>query len=115
MANSIEVQKTLINNEEYNQLVDKEFVYFKKPEKVETLPTVEEFFGYYEQLFLDIPIEGEVNSHEYLVKKSSEVVNIEADTLDVDLLLEEVTTLREQLLLANQQILEYQSTVNTDE
>jgi len=38
------------------------------------LPTVDEFFQYYTELFYQIPKEGAINSHQYLVEQSSTYV-----------------------------------------
>ena len=69
-------------------------------------PTVEDFFILYEELFYEIPIEGEVNSHRYLVEKSSEIVNFEKDSEEIQPLLDEISILREQNLQLNQQLLD---------
>jgi hypothetical protein len=52
--------------------------------------SVDEFFQYYNQLFFEIPKEGTVNSHEYLVKTSSEYINFTATDDSIQALIEEV-------------------------
>lgn len=54
-------------------------------------------------------MEGENNSHEYLVRKSSELINFEANTEEIQPLLDEIAQLRQQLLSANQQILDLET------
>ena len=115
MRKEVQVQKTLIPKDQYRSLVDTSFTYFNQAAEEETGVSVDEFFELYNKLYFDIPIEGDINSHEYLLKRSGELVTMESDTTDINLLLEEVTQLREQLLLANQQIFTLQSTTQQDE
>lgn len=67
--------------------------------------TVEQFFNYYEQLFFQIPVTGAVNSHEYLVKRSSEYIGGTVMTDSELAYIEEINSLRQQLLEANQNYL----------
>lgn len=73
-------------------------------EEVQDALTVDKFFEYYEQLFFEIPVTGDINSHEYLIKRSSEYVgeNILSDSEKA--LIEEINSLRQQLLESNQLI-----------
>lgn len=64
--------------------------------------TVEQFFDFYNQLFFQIPVTGVVNSHEYLVKRSSEYIGSSVLTDNEAAYIEEINTLRQQLLEANQ-------------
>jgi hypothetical protein len=68
--------------------------------------TVDEFFQDYAQLFLQIPKEGETNSHEYLVKTSSEYINFTPMSDDIQALIDEINLLQQQNLELNQQIVE---------
>ena len=68
--------------------------------------SVEEFFQYYEQLFLIIPKEGEINSHEYLIKTSSEYVNSTLTDNTIQALIDEINVLQQQNLELNQQLVE---------
>lgn len=108
MANSIQVQKTLYNKEEYNKVVDREFNFFIDPVNDALSINVEEFFVAYDNLYLEIPLQGSTNSHEYLIRRSSELVDYTKDTQDIEPLLDEIAQLRQQLLEANQQIFELQ-------
>ncbi len=60
--------------------------------------TVEQFFGYYNNLFYDIPAEGETNSHAFLVETSGEYIGFDAVNEEIQALREEITGLREELL-----------------
>ena len=64
--------------------------------------TVEELFRLYDKLFYDIPTEGTTNSHTFILQESSKLVEFTKDTEEIQPLLDEIATLREQLLISNQ-------------
>lgn len=108
MAN-YSLNKTVYNRREYVNVIDTSFTQLTPPSPpVEDTITVEEFFSYYDKIFYDIPAEGNINSHAYLVKTSGEYINAAAPNEEVQLLLDEITSLRQQLLVANQQVLNIQ-------
>tara|TARA_B100000767_G_C19772667_1_gene540892 strand:+ start:2294 stop:2776 length:483 start_codon:yes stop_codon:yes gene_type:complete len=59
------------------------------------LATVDDFFNIYSNLFFLIPKLGEINSHEYLIKESSEYIDYKANQLEIQALLDEIAELRE--------------------
>ena len=70
------------------------------------LPTVNQFFDFYNQLFFDIPKFGETNSHEYLIKTSTEYIGASSVVNDeLQALIDEVTELRQENLDLQQQLL----------
>jgi hypothetical protein len=100
------LNRIVFNKEAYEKTIDTSFSQITPPTPpIEDTMTVEEFFNMYNALFYDIPVEGNINSHAYLVKTSGDYIGTEAISEDVQLLLDEITSLREQLLAANQQIL----------
>ena len=102
----IRIQKEVYRSDQFNNLVDRQFNTFTKPvEEVDT-DTVEEFFRLYDKLYYTIPIEGDENSHQYLLQKSSELTDFEKTTEDIQPLLDEIAQLRQQNLELNQQIFE---------
>ncbi len=63
------------------------------------VPSVDEFFQYYQDLFFQIPKFGATNSHEYLVKTSGEYIgNVSNNDATIKALIQEVTALRQQNL-----------------
>lgn len=103
MANINLVKKTYGVNT-YSKAVDtsfKELVSPPQPE-VSTEITVEDFFNYYDQLFFTIPVSGSVNSHAYLVEKSQEYIGGSLLDAEKQALIEEINSLRQQLLNINQ-------------
>jgi hypothetical protein len=109
MDNSIQIQKTVYNKEEVVKVLDRNFNTFKTPVEETSNITVQEFFDNYEELYYEIPAEGDTASHSYLVRKSSEILNIQNTNEDIQPLLDEISQLREQLLIANKQILDLQT------
>jgi len=82
---------------EFNQLIQKE-----QEVEIQPIPTIEDFFALYDELFFEIPKEGE-KSHQELITRSSEYLGIKNEnSIDVQLLQEEITLLRQQLLESNQ-------------
>lgn len=59
------------------------------------LPSVDEFFNYYNQIFYEIPKTGDVNSHEYLISVSQEYVGSDQSQPEIDALIQEVNGLRQ--------------------
>ena len=49
----------------------------------------------------EIPAEGSSNSHEYLIRESSKLVQLEKDDTEIQPLLDEITNLRTRLLEMN--------------
>jgi len=109
MAN-YSLNKTVYNSNQYKKVVDTSFSQLAPPTppKEDTI-TVGEFFTYYNMIFYDIPTNGSINSHEYLVKTSGEYINASAPNEEVQLLLDEITSLRQQLLEVQQQVINLQT------
>jgi hypothetical protein len=102
----IRIQKEVYRSDQFNNLVDRQFSTFTKPTVEVDTDTVEEFFRLYDKLYYSIPLEGDNNSHQYLLQKSSELVDFEKTTDDIQPLLDEIAQLRQQNLELNQQIFE---------
>jgi hypothetical protein len=103
------LNRTVYNKDAYEKTIDTSFSQVSTP----ALPladtiSVTEFFNLYNAIFYDIPTTGDTNSHIYLVAKSGDYINADQVNEDVQLLLDEITLLRQDLLTANQQILNLQ-------
>lgn len=110
MQEKYNIGKTNLNKENYTKVIDNSFTQLVPPPSEPVVePTVDNFFQLYNDLFYDIPKEGEINSHQYLIEQSSEYIGNPALSEEFLALVEEVNTLRTQLLEANQQILELES------
>lgn len=111
MANDIKIQKTVFSTVEFNKVVDSTFKTFTQPVPEEDLDTPEELFRLYEKLYYTIDVTGETNSHEYLVKKSSELLTFDRVTEDIQPLLDEIAQLRQENLALNQQIISLETNI----
>jgi hypothetical protein len=70
------------------------------------LATIEDFFTLYNKFFFEIPKEGEVNSHTYLIKESSDYVGFQANSEDIQALLDEIASLRQENLETRQELID---------
>lgn len=101
------IGKTYLNKENYPKIIDNRFTQLAPPVPEPVVePTVDNFFQLYNDLFYDIPKEGETNSHQFLVNQSSEYIGNEALSEEIEALIAEIDNLRTQLLDANEQIVE---------
>ena len=110
MAEQIVLTKLVYDKNQYQKVIDTTFTQLVQPTLQVTgsaLPTVNEFFDYYNQLFFDIPKFGETNSHEYLIKTSTEYIGASSVVNDeLQALVDEITSLRQQLLESQQQLID---------
>jgi hypothetical protein len=81
---------------------------------VEEVISVDEFFQIYENLFYEIPKKGEVNSHEYLIKQSTDYIGAQDVSNEIQALLDEITFLREENLTLQQNIIDLTTDDNTN-
>ena len=95
----------------YKNAIDTSFTQLTPPPPpVEAIITVEQFFELYNELFYEIPSEGDVNSHRFLINRSSEYIGFtEEKEEDIQVLLDEITSLREELLETQKQLTESQN------
>lgn len=113
MLDVINLSKKVVSKEEFEKVIDRKFStftseYINNPTERSEL-TVEEFFIEYDKLFFEIPVNGLINSHEYLIKRSSELVNLDTRTVEIDLLIQEIDLLRSELLSAYRKLEELQA------
>jgi len=102
----IPVQKTVFNKDTYSRVIDTQFHQLINQGVVEETPsfTVDDFFQLYEDLFFQIPKEGETNSHRYILQKEADYLGVSISQDDVQALLNEITSLRQEVLDAQQTI-----------
>ena len=105
----IQLRKSSYNSEQYKKVIDTEFKTFVQEQPIVDNDTVEELFRLYDKLYHNIPLEGEVNSHQYILNRSSELVNLEKTSEDIQPFLDEIAQLRQQLLDANETIFELEN------
>lgn len=109
MDKKVQIQKTVLDRAGFKDFIKNDFQFFKEPEPVVDNDTVEELFRLYDKLYMEIPIDIETQSHRYLVEQSSELYRVDRQLESIQPLLDEVASLRTQLLEANRNILELEA------
>lgn len=115
MSSIIDLSKQVFEKQQYQQVVDTSFTELTVGGTAAAatttipLPSIQEFFDTYGQIFYDIPKTGETNSHQYLVNQSSAYIGGEGTNEEITALLAEVTALREENLQLQQQLLDIQA------
>jgi len=105
MAENIDLNKSVFNKRDYNKTIDTSFTQLgvkSIQQQLDDQPTVQEFFSMYNTLFYQINEFGPTNSHEYLIKTSSEYINFEENDEIIQALQNEIAQLREELLETQQ-------------
>jgi hypothetical protein len=108
MEKEVKLVKEVYGRNTYTKVVDTSFSELYVPvtgSAVTEQTTVDQFFDLYNQLFFEIPATGQVNSHEYLVARSTEYLGGGVLTDNERAYIEEINNLRQQLLEANQNYL----------
>lgn len=110
MTEKVNLTKNVFNKQQFTRTVNTQFSQPTSQEiQQQLIPTVGEFFNYYQELFYDIPKLGATNSHEYLIKTSQEYVGDPQLNSEIEALLQEINSLR-QTVLEQQQIIQQLST-----
>ena len=108
----ISIQKQVFDKIAFGKVVDTQFHQLLNNQAEETpVFTIEDFFQLYEQLFYQIPKEGDTNSHRYMLEKSADYLGVIVNQDDIQALLEEITTLRQQVLDTQTTLAEISKTV----
>jgi len=106
MKTAINFSRQVFNKKEFQDTVDTEFTQLvETPDETffdPNLAEVEDFFTVYENLFFDIPQFGEANSHEFLIKQSTEYIGLQQQNETIQALLDEITELRQENLKIRQ-------------
>lgn len=103
MAN-VELIKEIYGSNTYSKAIVTQFTELVQAPtsiEVETI-TVDRFFEYYDELFFNIPVSGSINSHTYLVERSQQYIGGSVLDAEKQALIEEINSLRQQLLDINQ-------------
>jgi hypothetical protein len=102
MAENINLNRNVFDKNAFKNTVDTNFTQLvSTPDPTFfdiNLATVEDFFILYEKFFYEIPQFGAVESHEYLIKTSTDYIGFRQTNEDIQALLEEITSLRQEIL-----------------
>jgi hypothetical protein len=112
MSENVNLNKQVYDKRQYTKAIDTSFKQLGVQtiqEQIDQQPTVDDFFNMYNELFYQIPELGITNSHEYLIKKSSEYIAFDANQDEIIALQNEIAQLRIDLLDAQKQVIELQT------
>lgn len=108
----IDLKKNVFSKAQYIKTIDTSFSELGVTtiaEDLENETSVADFFQLYNDLFYDIPPNGPVNSHEYLVKTSGEYINFNSESIEIEALRAEISILRRDLLNAQMENIKLQA------
>jgi hypothetical protein len=112
----ITLNKSVFEKRQYEKVIDTSFTQLVQPAATSSVVapsiSIAEFFTNYQTLFFEIPKYGTVNSHEYLIKTSQEYAGDFNNNDTIQALIEEVTSLRQENLDLQQQILNTTTSIN---
>ena len=101
MAENIKLNKEVFSKNQYKKTINTSFTQLgvkTVQEQIDDQPTVKKFFKMYNDLFYNINELGEKYSHEYLVKTSGEYIESDVINEEIEILQNEIASLREELL-----------------
>ena len=107
----INLSKQELARGQYTQVIDTSFTQLIPSVSFDEItPTisVQEFFGYYNSLFFQIPEFGDTNSHQYIINTSTEYIGESGTDDTTQALIDEITQLREENLELQQQLFDSQ-------
>lgn len=107
MAQDIQVTKTVYDKTTYSKIIDTQFTQLINitGSLSASIFTLDDFFQLYSDLFFQIPKSGSINSHTYILNQEANYLGVQlASNTNVQALLDEITSLQQQLLQSNQLI-----------
>jgi|688.fasta_scaffold542307_2 hypothetical protein len=101
MVEKLTLIKNVYSKTQFENTINTEFSQLTTPDTVitdQTTLSVDQFFQAYQNLFFEIPKEGATNSHEYLIQTSQDYVGNTQNDEQLQALIDEINSLREQLV-----------------
>ena len=106
MAENVDLNKEVFNKRDYEKTVNTSFTQLGVKtiqEQIDEKPSIQEFFDLYNELFYEINELGPTNSHEFLIKTSTEYIAFDDNNELIEALQKEIADLRAELLEAQKQ------------
>jgi hypothetical protein len=101
MSEIIPIRSVVYSKDNFTKVVNTQFSELNSVPTTLPETSVENFFELYDELFNDIPREGDINSHRFILEREAEYLGVRiADDNEIQALLQEITDLRQQLLEA---------------
>ena len=95
MAENINISKKVYPRLSFERVVDRNFKFFVPDEQIIETETIDDLFRLYERFYLEVPLQGSRQSHTYLRDRSAELVGFPLESTDIQDLLREITSLRD--------------------
>jgi len=115
---NINLKRQVFDKAKFNETINTNFTQLKSeldPQFFDlSLATLDDFWSLYEKFFYDIPKDGDINSHLYLVKTSGEYIDYTPQKEEIEALLEEIAELRTENLEVRQEIAEVIANFNSN-
>jgi hypothetical protein len=110
----IPIEKNVFDKNTFEKVIDTQFSQLLSSDVSAETPsfTIDDIFQLYEDLFYQIPKEGDSNSHRYILNKEADYLGVIVNQDDIQALLDEITSLRQQLLDTQQIVSSLSSTTN---
>lgn len=101
----VDLNRKVYNKDKFNKSISTGFNEIIPPIDDVEVDTIDvgTFFQNYADIFYDIPKTGDVNSHEFLIKQSTDYVGGDAINADILALLQEINSLRQELFELEEQ------------
>lgn len=110
MSENVDINLTTYNRAQFTKAVNTSFTEFGvtgEPEpSIVSQVDVNTLFEAYDALFLEIPKDGETQSHQYLANRSGEYAGGEDINAEIEALTQEVTELREENIDLQKQVVQ---------
>ena len=95
----IPIEKQVFDKNAFGKVIDTQFSQLlNNIDEVTPEFTLDDFFQLYEDLFYQIPKEGDTNSHRYILEKEADYLGVIVNQDDIQALLDEITSLRQQVI-----------------
>lgn len=96
----VTLSRVIYGANSYPKVIDTTFRELITPDETqeELELSVDDFFQQYERLFFDIPLSGSINSHTYMIERSTQYLGGSVEDEEKRALIEEINSLRQQLL-----------------
>jgi len=96
----IPIEKQVFDKNQFGKVINTQFSQLLNQQVSEETPTftLEDFFTLYDQLFYEIPKEGDVDSHRVILQREADYLGVIIDQDDIQALLDEITSLRQQVV-----------------
>ena len=98
MSEKIPITQTVFDKNKFSKTIDIGFRELNTSQPIAPEITIEEFFRIYDELFLSIPKEGDINSHQYILKREADILGAKfRNGLDTRVLTQEIEDLKKQI------------------